>query len=88
MKRLVRHGGRAAPYWVKDSQVTAPLINKRRSARVVRVDPQDAARAGRLAQRDAAYRAALGLAEEDPLPGVLGTQSTAEAHEAPRPRRP
>lgn len=78
----------AAPCRTGDPQVTAPRNNKRGPARIVRFDPEDSARAGRLAERDAAYRAALGLAEEDALPGVLGTQPTAAAHASPRPRRP
>ncbi|MHA6765436.1 hypothetical protein [Streptacidiphilus sp. PAMC 29251] len=68
--------------------MTVPLTNRRRSARVVRIDPQDAVRAGRLAERDAAYRAALGLADEDPLPGAPAGRGPLAQPATPQPRRP
>ena len=68
--------------------VTTPLLNKRRSARIVRFDPQSTAVAARLAERDAAYRAALGVEQTAPLPAALGTQTGVELTQTSRSGRP
>jgi hypothetical protein len=66
---------------------TPPVINERRSRRRW-FELLDAGRAVRLAERDAAYRLALGVAREAPLPAALGTQTGVELTESSRARRP